>query len=136
MTNEPPFPSIAELERQHGIPPDRYCGLTPLDMSRVIVAYHCGPRRPGEPIGYCPIGSPETRLGWLREAFGADADIERLRLVEQFFAARINALLKLDWMLPDAEFDQAVSEGLRKHFPELTDEARNVVAGNFSYSHK
>jgi len=29
-----------------------------------------------------------------------------------------------------------VSEGLRKHFPELTDEARNVIAGNFSDSHK
>lgn len=136
MTDEPSIPSIAELERRHGIPSDRYCGLTPHAMSRVIVAYHCGPRRPGEPIGYDPIASPETRSAWLREAFGPDADVERLRLLEQFFSARINRLLKLDWMLPDAEFDRAVTAGLREHFPELTDEARAVIAGNYSYSHK
>lgn len=136
MTNERPFPTLAELERQHGIPPDRYCGLTPQDMSRAIVAYHAGPRRPGEPLGYDPIASRETRIGWLREAFGADADIERLLLLEQFFAARIDALIKVDWMQPDAEFDRAVATGLREHFPELTEEARQVIAGNFSYSHK
>jgi hypothetical protein len=30
---------------------------------------------------------------------------------------------------------QAVGEGLREHFPELTEEARQFVAGNYSYSH-
>jgi hypothetical protein len=136
MTDEPPIPSIAELERQNGIPPDRYCGLTPQDMSRVIVAYHSGSRRPGERVGYDPIASRETRMGWLRDECGPDADVERLLLLEQFFSARIDGLLRLDWMLPDAEFDRAVSEGLRMHFPELTEDARNVIAGNFSYSHK
>jgi hypothetical protein len=28
-----------------------------------------------------------------------------------------------------------VGEGLREHFPELTEEARQVIAGNYSYSH-
>ena len=61
----PYFRSFADLERQHGIPPEKYCGLSPKDMSRVVVAYHSGPRRPGEPVGYTPVGSIETRVGWL-----------------------------------------------------------------------
>lgn len=102
-------------------------------MSRAIVAYHCGP---GSTVGYNPVGSPETRLGWLREEFGAEADVERIRLQEQAFASRVAAVLNPDWMLPDTEFDRAVADGLRRHFPELTDEARRVIAGNYSYSHR
>ena len=127
--------SIADLERQHNIPPDKFCGLTPEDMSRAIVAYHAGPSQPGQPIGYMPVGSLETRVGWLRDEFGPDADIERIRLQEQFFGGRIDQALKLDWMLPNDEFAQRVWEGLAEHFPELTEEARNVIAGNYSYSH-
>jgi len=136
MADASPDRTIAELERRHGIPPDRYCGLTPLEMSRAIVAYHSGPRRQGEPAGYNPVGSLETRLGWLREEFGPDADVERIRLLEQFFSGRMSRLLQLDWMLPAAEFDRAVWDGLRAHFPELTDDARRVIAGNYSYSQK
>ena len=33
-------PDFESLERQYGIPPDKYCGLTPEDMGRAIVAYH------------------------------------------------------------------------------------------------
>jgi hypothetical protein len=127
--------SLADLERQHGIPPDKYCGLTPEDMSRVIVAYHAGPRAPGQPIGYMPVGSVATRLGWVREEFGPDADIERIRLQEQFFGGRVDQALRLNWMLPNDEFDHQVWEGLAQHFPELTEEARRVIAGNYSYSH-
>lgn len=105
-------------------------------MSRAIVAYHCGPRRAGEPAGYNPIGSAETRLGWLSEEFGPDADVERIRLQEQAFSARVSRQLDLDWMLPDVEFDRAVADGLGRHFPELSDDARRVIAGNFSYSHR
>ena len=130
-----PTPSASDLERQHGIPADTYCGLSPEDMSRAIVAYHSGPRKPGKPIGYWPVGSEETRLGWLREEFGIAADVERIRLLEQFFGGRVSRALKLDWMLPDDEFDRAVIEGLRQHFPELTEDARRVIAGNYSYSH-
>ena len=43
------FPSIADLERQHNIPPDKYCGLTPEEMSRAILACDAGPRMPGTP---------------------------------------------------------------------------------------
>lgn len=126
--------SIADLERHHGIPADTYCGLTADEMSRAIVAYHGGPREPGAPVGYWPIGSPETRLARLRDEFGPEADIERILLLEQFFGARVSRALNLDWMLPDAEFDRAVAEGLRRSFPELSDDARTVIAGNYSYS--
>lgn len=137
MNDEPPAPfrSLADLERQHGIPPAKYCGLTPEQMSRVIVAFHAGPRREGEPVGYMPVGSVETRLGWLRDEFGHAADVERMRLQEQFFGCRVDQALQLDWMLPNDEFDRRVWEGLARHFPELTTEARNVMAGNYSYSH-
>lgn len=130
-----PVPSVADLERQHGIPADTYCGLTPEEMSRAIAACHSGPGEPGKPIGYWPAGSEATRLGWLRAEFGPAADVERLRLLVQFFGGRVSRALNLDWMLPDDEFDRAVMEGLRRHFPELTEDARRVIAGDYSYSH-
>lgn len=130
-----PFPSPADIERQHGIPADRYCGLTPEEMSRAVVAFYAGPRKPGEPIGYMPVGGVATRLGWLREEFGPDADVERIRLQEQCFGSRVSQALQVDWMLSDGEFDRAVSEGLRRHFPELSEDARKVIAANYSYSH-
>lgn len=129
------LPSIPDLERQHNILPDKYCGLTPEEMSRAIVAYDAGPRMPGTPVGYMPVGSEETRLGWLREEFGNANDIERIRLQVQFFGSRVSRALKLDWMLSNEDFDRAVADGLRQHFPELTAEARLVIAGNYSYSH-
>jgi hypothetical protein len=135
MTEKNAETEFASLERQYGIPPDKYCGLTPEDMSRAIVAYHSGPRRPDEPVGYSPIGSQETRLGWLRDEFGPDADIKRIRVQEQFFSSRVSRSLKLDWMLDNQEFDRTVAKDLREHFPELTEEARNVIVGNYSYSH-
>ena len=137
MHDESPasVPSLAELERQHAIPADKYCGLTPTDMSRAIVAHDAGPRKPGAPVGYMPVGSEETRVGWLREEFGPAADIEGIRLQLQFFAGRVSRALQLDWMLPNEAFDRAVAEGLSWHFPELTEEARLVIAGNYSYSH-
>lgn len=125
----------ASLVQQYGIPPEKYCGLAPEAMSRAIVAYHSGPRRPDQPVGYCPVGSPETRLGWLREEFGSEADVERIRLLEQFFSSRVSRALDLDWMLPNKEFDQAVIAGLLQNFPELTEDALWVIAGNYSYSH-
>lgn len=129
------FPSIPDLERQHNIPPDKYCGLTPDEMSRAIVACDAGPRMTGTPVGYMPVGSEETRLGWLREEFGTASDIERIRLQVQFFGSRVSRALQLDWMLPNEDFDRAVAEGLRQYFPELTEEARVVISGNYSYSH-
>lgn len=127
--------SPEDLERQHAILSDKFCGLTPEDMSRAIVAYHSGPAKPGRPIGYMPVGSLETRFEWLRDEFGPDVDIERIRLQEQFFGGRVDQALQLDWMLPNDEFDRRVWEGLALHFPELTEEARTVIAGNYSYSH-
>lgn len=51
------------------------------------------------------------------------------------FDSPVSRTLKLDWMLPNEAFDRAVHEGLREHFPELTEEARSVSSGNHSYSH-
>ena len=132
----PEFMSLRlELEDRYGIPPDRFCGLDAATMSCAIIAHDCGPLRPGEAVGYNPIGSPETRLGWLRQAFGPDVDVEHLRLCVQFFHGRISEALPLDWMLPNDEFDRQVVEGLARLYPDLTPEARAVIAGNHSYSH-
>ena len=98
MTDDPKAAARREFEAQYGIPPDRFCGMTAAEMSRAIVAYDCGPRPPGQPVGYNPIGSPDTRLGWLREEFGPDADVETIRLRVQFFGGRVDAALALDWM--------------------------------------
>jgi hypothetical protein len=104
-------------------------------MSRAIVAYDCGPREPGDPVGYSPIGSLQTRTGWLREAFGPEADVESLRLKIQFFLGRVSEALTLDWMLDNEAFDRAVADGLARHYPDLSDDARRVIVGNYSYSH-
>lgn len=129
------FPTIDELERQHGIPADTYCGLTPAEMSRAIVAIHAGRRVPGEPVNFWPTVSVEQQLIQLRDEFGPAADVERFHLLEQFFAGRVSRALGVDWMLPNDEFDRAVVDGLGRHFPELSADARRVIAGNYSYSH-
>lgn len=126
---------IAELERRHGIGPDRYCGLTPAEMSRAVVACHSGPRGPGEPVGYWPAGSTEIQTTRLREEYGPTADLERLLVMVQFFDHRVAQTLGIDWQLSNEEFDHAVAAALVRHYPELTDDARRVIAGNFSYSH-
>jgi hypothetical protein len=95
----------ADLEREHGIPPEKYCGLSPAEMSRVIVACHSAPRRPGKPVAFWPVTLVETQLGRLREEFGPNADADLLRLVKQFFSSRVSAVLQLDWMLDNAAFD-------------------------------
>jgi hypothetical protein len=123
------------LERRYGIPPDRFCGLSADDLSRAIVAHDGGPRPPGQAVGYSPIGSPKTRMGWLRDAFGPDADVEMLRLRVQFFMGRVRDTVAVDWMLDNQEFDQAVWDGLALHYPDLSADARAVIAGNYSYSH-
>ncbi len=124
-----------EFEALHGIPPDRFCGLTADEMSRAIVAHDGGPRRPGDPVGYDPIGSPETRLGWLRDAFGPDADVMAIRLRMQFFEGRVSEALALDWSLDNEAFDRAVFDGLDRLYADLSADARAVIAGSHSYSH-
>ena len=74
MAADDPSPTFADLERQHGIPADTFCGLTPL------------------------AGCGQTAVA-------------------------------------NDEFDRAVADGLARHFPELTEDARRVIAGNYSYSH-
>lgn len=134
MTDVPPD-DLAALERRYGIPTDTYCGLSPEEMSRAIVAIHGGPRRRGEPAGFWPTVSVESMLAALREEFGPEADVERIRLQEQFFGGRVSRALAVDWMLPADAFGRAVTEGLARHFPELGDDARRVIAGSYAYSH-
>ncbi len=135
MTEADRAAALREFEARHGIPADRFCGLTAADMSRAIVAHDGGPREPGAPAAYDPIGSMETRLAWLRAEFGPDADVETIRLRMQFFGGRVSEALKLDWMLDNAAFEQAVAAGLEQHFPDLSADARAVIAGNYAYSH-
>lgn len=126
---------ITELSERHRIGSDRYCGFSPEEMSRAVVACHSGPRRAGEPAGYWPAGSEETRMDWLRAEYGPTADLERVRVAVQFFDRRVAETLAIDWDLPHDEFDQAVVAALARHYPELSDDARGVIAGSFSYSH-
>ena len=123
------------------IPDDPYFGLTPLEMSRAIVAIHSKPREPGRPadparpVGFWPTVSTELQLSSLRDEFGPEADVDRIRHQEQLFSDHVSPVLKLDWSLPNDEFDRAVADGLRRHFPELTEDARRVITGSYSYSH-
>jgi len=126
---------IAELVERHRIGADRYCGFSPEEMSRAVIACHSGLRRPGERVGYWPAGSEETRMEWLRAEYGPTADLERVRVVVQFFDHRIAETLAIDWDLPNEAFDRAVAAALARHYPELSDDARRVIAGSFSYSH-
>ena len=135
MADGTSYQSREQLERQYGIPPDRFCGLSAEEMSRAIVAHDSGPRKPGEPVGYWPAGSADTRRAWLREAFGPEADVEALRLRVQFFMGRLDEQLRVDWMLDNHEFDRAVRDGLDRLYPDLSADARTVIAGNYSYSH-
>lgn len=134
-TNPSSYPTREDLERQHGIPADRFCGLAADDMSRAIVAHSCGPREPGTPAGYWPAGSDTTRREWLRQAFGPDADIEAIALRLQFFMARVGEALKVDWMLDNEPFDRAVWDGLAALYPDLSADARTAITANYSYSH-
>lgn len=135
MTATPSYPTREELERQHGIPADRFCGLTAEAMSRALVAHECGPPSPGKPVGYWPASSDDNRRKWLREALGPDTDVEAIRLRIQFFMARVGEALKVDWMLDNEAFDRAVSDGLATCYPDLSPDARAAIAGNYSYSH-
>lgn len=135
MTADARAAARREFEAAHGISPERFCGLTAADMSRAIVAHDAGPRQPGRPVGYDPIASAATRLGWLREEFGPDADVETIRLRRQFFGGRVAAALNVDWMQDNAAFERAVAEGLERHYPDLSAEARTVIAGSYAYSH-
>jgi len=135
MAAGPSYPTREHLEREHGIPPDRFCGLTADEMSRAIVAHDCGPQAPGQPIGYDPIAPEEARLGRLREAFGPDADVAVIRQRLRFFLARVSEAVKVDWMLDNAAFDRAVWDGLAAHYPDLSADARAVISGSYSYSH-
>jgi hypothetical protein len=135
MPDDPRAAARLEFEARHGIPPDRFCGLTAADMSRAIVAHDGVPRAPGSAVGYDPIASTATRLDRLREEFGPAADVETIRLRMQFFGGRVSEALELDWMQDNASFDRAVGAGLERLYPDLSADARAVLAGNYSYSH-
>jgi hypothetical protein len=86
-------------------------------------------------VGYWPAVSAETQAERLRGAFGPDVGVARLRVVLQFFEARVAEALQLDWKWPNDEFDRAVVAGLDRHYPELSSTARRLIAAAFSYSH-
>lgn len=126
---------LAELVQRYNIGPDKYCGCAPAEIERMVVAHHAGTVEPGEPVGYWPAVSAETQAERLRGAFGPDVDVARLRVVLQFFEARVAEALQLDWKWPNDEFDRAVVAGLDRHYPELSSTARRLIAAAFSYSH-
>lgn len=126
---------LAEWIERYQIGPDRYCGWSPTEISRLVVADHARPAPPGEPVGYWPGVSEEAQAERFRAEFGPGVDVARLRAVLQFFEARVAETLRLDWQLPNDEFDRAVVSGLDQHYPELTALARQLIAAACSYSH-
>ena len=139
--DEPGSDKTADDCRTATAPDAPYFGLTPLEMSRAIVAIHSKPREPGrpgepaQPVGFWPTVSTELQLGQLRDEFGSEANVDRIWRQEQLFSDHVSRVLRLDWSLPNDEFDRAVAAGLQRHFPELTEDARRVITGSYSYSH-
>lgn len=126
---------IEELRQKHRIPEERFYGLEGESMSRAIVASMGLGGLDGTPAAYHPLRSPEICRQRLHHAFGEQADVERIQVQVDFFLAKVSQLIPVDWMLPAPQFARVIDEGLEKHFPELTADARNVILGSYTYSH-
>ncbi|MFN5466894.1 MAG: hypothetical protein ACK523_19140 [Pirellulaceae bacterium] len=126
---------IEELRQKHQIPEERFYGLDERSMSLAIVASMGLGGLDGAPVGYDPVRTPETSQQRLHQAFGEQADVERIQVQINFFLAKVRQLIPVDWMLPAFQFAQVIEEGLEKHFPELSVDARNVILGSYTYSH-
>ncbi|MFN5770404.1 MAG: hypothetical protein ACK5ZC_10840 [Pirellulaceae bacterium] len=126
---------IEELRQKHQIPEERFYGLDERSMSLAIVASMGLGGLDGAPVGYDPVRTPETSHQRLHQAFGEQADVERIQVQINFFLAKVRQLIPVDWMLPAFQFAQVIEEGLEKHFPELSVDARNVILGSYTYSH-
>lgn len=126
---------IEELRQKHQIPEERFYGLDERSMSLAIVASMGLGGLDGAPVGYDPVRTPETSQQRLHQAFGEQADVERIQVQINFFLAKVRQLIPVDWMLPAFQFAQVIEEGLEKHFPELSADARNVILGSYTYSH-
>lgn len=126
---------IEELRQKHQIPEERFYGLDEQSMSLAIVASMGLGGLDGAPVGYDPVRTPETSQQRLHQAFGEQADVERIQVQINFFLAKVRQLIPVDWMLPAFQFAQVIEEGLEKHFPELSADARNVILGSYTYSH-
>jgi hypothetical protein len=126
---------IEELRQKHQIPEERFYGLDEQSMSLAIVASMGLGGLDGAPVGYDPVRTPETSQQRLHQAFGEQADVERIQVQINFFLAKVRQLIPVDWMLPAFQFAQVIEEGLEKHFPELSVDARNVILGSYTYSH-
>ncbi|MFN9549129.1 MAG: hypothetical protein ACK56Q_02490 [Pirellulaceae bacterium] len=126
---------IEELRQKHQIPEERFYGLDERSMSLAIVASMGLGGLDGAPVGYDPVRTPETSQQRLHQAFGEQADVERIQVQINFFLAKVRQLIPVDWMLPAFQFAQVIEEGLEKHFSELSVDARNVILGSYTYSH-
>ena len=126
---------IEELRQKHQIPEVRFYGLDEQSMSLAIVASMGLGGLDGAPVGFDPVRTPEASQQRLHQAFGEQADVERIQVQINFFLAKVRQLIPVDWMLPALQFAQVIEEGLEKHFPELSADARNVILGSYTYSH-
>jgi hypothetical protein len=109
-------------------------GLSPDDLSRIIVVYDSGfPRTAGWPVGYVIWVSAKHRVGWLREDFGPARDVIALARARRRFLQRLEDVVPIDWRLPSGAFQQSVSSGIVRHFPELSHDARQVLMLRFNH---
>jgi len=107
---------------------DAYGGLSPDDLSRVIVDYDSGfPLTAGWPVGYAIWVPAKRRISWLQEDFGTARDAIALARSRRRFLQLFEELVPIDWRLPTGAFHQSVSAGIDQHFPELSHDARRVL---------
>jgi hypothetical protein len=105
-----------------------YGGLSPDDLSQTIIAYDAGyPNPDGWPLGYAMWASAKRRIQWVREAFGGTRDASVLARGRRRFLKHFETVMPIDWHLPEAAFSRFVHAGIDQHFPDLSNDAREVL---------
>ena len=105
-----------------------YGGLSPDDLSQTIIAYDAGyPNPDGWPLGYAMWASAKRRIEWVREAFGDARDASALARARRRFLKHFETVVPIDWHLSEAAFTRSIHAGIDQHFPDLSNDARQVL---------
>ncbi len=105
-----------------------YGGLSPDDLSQTIIAYDAGyPNPDGWPLGYAMWASAKRRIEWVREAFGDTRDASALTRARRRFLKHFETVVPIDWHLSEAAFTRSIHAGIAQHFPDLSNDARQVL---------
>ena len=117
-----------------GVQATAYGGLSPNDLSNVIIAYDSGyPNPAGWPVGYAMWAPAKRRIGWVREAFGPTRDVSALVQARRRFLRQFEQVIAIDWQLPAEAFARSIRAALDYFFPELSPEARQVLLARLNH---